>query len=92
LKHRWPPPRCPSSTCPARRCTVWPLDFGHTDMLVADAYEAALTFLTSLHVDGPGLYASPAGKALPRGQLSRSADDCTRRLSKAARNFLPRVS
>jgi len=31
------------------------LDFGHTDMLVADAYEAALTFLTSLHVDGPGL-------------------------------------
>jgi hypothetical protein len=35
---------------------VSPLDFDHADMLVADAYEAAQTFLASLQVDGPGLY------------------------------------
>ena len=44
---------------------VSPLDFDHTDMLVADAYEAAQTFLASLHVDGPGLYGSPSGQAAP---------------------------
>ena len=42
---------------------VSPLDFDHTDLLVADAYEAARTFLASLHVDGPGLYGSPSGEA-----------------------------
>ena len=44
---------------------VSPLDFDHTDMLVADAYEAAKTFLAALHVDGPGLYGSPSGSAPP---------------------------
>ncbi len=44
---------------------VSPLDFDHTDMLVADAYEAAQSFLASLHVDGPGLYGSPSGQAAP---------------------------
>ena len=44
---------------------VSPLDFDHTDMLVAEAYEAAKTFLAALHVDGPGLYGSPSGQAAP---------------------------
>ncbi len=44
---------------------VSPLDFDHTDVLVADAYEAAQTFLAALHVDGPGLYGSPSGQAAP---------------------------
>ena len=44
---------------------VSPLDFDHTGMLVADAYEAAQTFLAALHVDGPGFYGSPSGQAAP---------------------------
>jgi len=44
---------------------VSPLDFDHTDMLVADAYGAAQTFLAALHVEGPGLYGSPSGQAAP---------------------------
>ena len=44
---------------------ISPLDFDHTDMLVADAYEAAQTFLASLHVDGPGHYGSPSDNTPP---------------------------
>ena len=40
---------------------ISPLDFDHTDALVAEAYEAARSFLEALHVDGPGLYGSPSG-------------------------------
>ena len=43
---------------------ISPLDFDHTDML-ADAFEAAQTFLASLHVDGPGLYGSPSDNTPP---------------------------
>ena len=46
---------------------ISPLDFDHTDMLVEDAYEAAQTFLASLHVDGPGLYGSLSGNTPPPG-------------------------
>lgn len=38
---------------------VSPLDFDHTELLIADAYEAARRFLGCLRVDGPGLYGSP---------------------------------
>ena len=44
---------------------ISPFDFDHTDMLVADAYEAAQTFLASLHVEGPGLYGSPSDNTPP---------------------------
>ncbi|MGB9304524.1 MAG: hypothetical protein WCB92_12840 [Mycobacterium sp.] len=43
---------------------VSPLDFDHTEMLIAEAYEAARTFLQSARVDGPGLY-GPRGEHLP---------------------------
>ena len=44
---------------------VSPLDFDHTDALIAEAYEAARMFLASLRVDGPGLYGSPTGNTPP---------------------------
>jgi NTE family protein len=36
-----------------------PLDFGHTDELIEQAYLAARAHLAELAVDGPGLYGSP---------------------------------
>ena len=57
---------------------VSPLDFDHADMLVADAYEAAQTFLASLQVDGPGLYGPLAPKHHPRTVLLGAADDQSR--------------
>jgi NTE family protein len=39
--------------------TVSPLDFRHTGALIEASYEAARSFLTDLHVTGPGLYGSP---------------------------------
>ncbi len=42
---------------------VSPLDFDHTDLLIADAYETSRTFLARVRVDGPGLYGSPSGDA-----------------------------
>ncbi len=40
---------------------VSPLDFDDTDLLIERAYESARPFLEDLHIDGPGLYGSPAG-------------------------------
>ena len=40
---------------------ISPLDFDHTDLLVANAYDAPTSFLDGTRVDGPGLYGSPAG-------------------------------
>jgi NTE family protein len=39
---------------------VSPLDFGHTDILIESAYEAARAFLATLDVTGPGLYGGPS--------------------------------
>ncbi|HJQ46462.1 MAG TPA: patatin-like phospholipase family protein [Amycolatopsis sp.] len=41
-----------------------PLDFRHTDELVASAYDAANDYLGKLTVDGPGLYGGPGVKAM----------------------------
>jgi NTE family protein len=38
---------------------VSPLDFRQTGVLIEAAYEAARSFLSDLHVTGPGLYGSP---------------------------------
>lgn len=56
---------------------VSPLDFDHADMLVADAYEAAQTFLASLQVDGPGPY-GPSAEAPPPNGPPWCADDQSR--------------
>jgi len=44
---------------------VSPLDFGHTNTLIAGAYDASRAFLQSLRVDGPGLYGSTTGNPPP---------------------------
>jgi NTE family protein len=42
-------------------CRCSPFKFDSTELLIEDAYEAALSFLQDLRVDGPGLYGSPTG-------------------------------
>jgi NTE family protein len=42
-------------------CRCSPFNFDSTALLIEDAYEAALSFLHDLRVDGPGLYGSPSG-------------------------------
>jgi NTE family protein len=43
---------------------VSPLDFGHTDTLIENAYETARAFLATLDVTGPGLYGGPSERRL----------------------------
>ncbi len=43
-------------------CRCSPFKFASTALLIEEAYEAAISFLRNLHVDGPGLYGSPAGR------------------------------
>jgi NTE family protein len=43
-------------------CRCSPFNFGSTQVLIEGAYEAALSFLQDLQVDGPGLYGSPSGQ------------------------------
>ena len=43
-------------------CRCSPFNFDSTELLIEGAYEAALSFLHDLHVDGPGLYGSPSGQ------------------------------
>jgi NTE family protein len=43
-------------------CRCSPLNFDSTALLIEEAYEAAVSFLQDLHVEGPGLYGSPAGE------------------------------
>ena len=43
-------------------CRCSPFNFGSTQVLIDGAYEAALSFLQDLQVDGPGLYGSPSGQ------------------------------
>ena len=38
------------------------LEFGHTDMLIEGAYQAARSFLEDLDITGPGLYGRPWGR------------------------------
>jgi NTE family protein len=45
-------------------CRCSPFNFGSTQVLIEGAYEAALSFLQDLHVDGPGLYGSPSGQRI----------------------------
>jgi NTE family protein len=42
-------------------CRCSPFNFESTDVLIEGAYEASMSFLQDLHVDGPGLYGSPSG-------------------------------
>jgi NTE family protein len=42
-------------------CRCSPFNFNSTGLLIEGAYEAALSFLHDLKVDGPGLYGSPSG-------------------------------
>jgi NTE family protein len=43
-------------------CRCSPLNFDSSAILIEQAYEATLSFLLELHVDGPGLYGSPSGE------------------------------
>ena len=43
-------------------CRCSPFNFDFTELLIEGAYEAALSFLHDLQVDGPGLYGSPSGQ------------------------------
>jgi NTE family protein len=43
-------------------CRCSPFNFDSTEVLIEGAYEATLSFLRNLHVDGPGLYGSPSGQ------------------------------
>ena len=43
-------------------CRCSPFNFDSTALLIEQAYEAALSFLQDLNVDGPGLYGSPSGR------------------------------
>jgi NTE family protein len=43
-------------------CRCSPFKFDSTDLLIEEAYEAALSFLKEVRVDGPGLYGSPLGQ------------------------------
>jgi NTE family protein len=43
-------------------CRCSPFSFDSTELLIEQAYEAALSFLQTLRVDGPGLYGSPSGQ------------------------------
>ncbi len=43
-------------------CRCSPFNFDSTERLIEEAYEAALSFLRDLRVDGPGLYGSPSGQ------------------------------
>ena len=43
-------------------CRCSPLNFDSTQLLIEEAYEAALSFLENLKVDGPGLYGSLSGQ------------------------------
>lgn len=38
---------------------VTPLDFGHTEELISNAYNSSRDFLSSVRIDGPGLYGKP---------------------------------
>ena len=42
-------------------CRCSPFKFDSTEVLIEGGYEAALSFLKELHVDGPGLYGSASG-------------------------------
>jgi NTE family protein len=42
-------------------CRCSPFNFDSTLVLIEEAYNAALSFLRPLEVDGPGLYGSPSG-------------------------------
>ena len=42
-------------------CRCSPFNFDSTALLIEQAYEASLSFLRGLRVDGPGLYGSPTG-------------------------------
>ncbi len=43
-------------------CRCSPFNFDSTELLIEGAYEAALSFLGALRIDGPGLYGSPSGQ------------------------------
>ena len=43
-------------------CRCSPFNFDFTELLIEGAYEATLSFLHDLRVDGPGLYGSPSGQ------------------------------
>jgi len=43
-------------------CRCSPFNFDFTELLIEGAYEAAVSFLHDLRVDGPGLYGSPSGQ------------------------------
>lgn len=43
---------------------ISPLDFGHTDALVKEAYSVARSFLEKVEIAGPGLYGSPSDPAI----------------------------
>lgn len=43
-------------------CRCSPLKFDATEALIEGAYDAAVTFLEALRIDGPGLYGSPSGR------------------------------
>jgi NTE family protein len=43
-------------------CRCSPFNFKFTEVLIEGAYEASRSFLSDLHVDGPGLYGSPSGQ------------------------------
>jgi NTE family protein len=43
-------------------CRCSPFNFDSTDVLIEEAYEAALSFLKNLKIDGTGLYGSPSGR------------------------------
>jgi NTE family protein len=42
-------------------CRCSPFNFESTELLIEGAYEAAIAFLKSLEISGPGLYGSPSG-------------------------------
>jgi NTE family protein len=43
-------------------CRCSPFDFDSTELLIEGAYDATLSFLHDLRVEGPGLYGSPSGQ------------------------------
>ncbi len=43
-------------------CRCSPFKFDSTELLIEDAYEAALSFLKDLKIQGAGLYGSPSGR------------------------------
>jgi NTE family protein len=43
-------------------CRCSPFKFDSTQLLIEEAYDAALSFLKNVQVSGPGLYGSPSGQ------------------------------